>query len=83
MAELSEKETGYNSGSSDSESQQNQYVFERPTGLRGFYSHPLTQVLLPVCCGVFRVDFFFPLPQVSMLGFVCFMCPGSFAWSQA
>jgi hypothetical protein len=44
MADLTEKETGYNSGSSDSESQQNQYIFERPTGIKGIYSHPLTQV---------------------------------------
>jgi hypothetical protein len=44
MADLTEKDTGYNSGSSDSESQQNQAIFERPTGIRGIYSHPLTQV---------------------------------------
>lgn len=48
---------GYYS-SSDSESQQNQHVFERPTGIAGIYCHPLT--------------------QVSMLGFVCFLCPGLF-----
>ena len=56
MAESNEKEAGYNSGSSDTESQQNQLIFERPTGLKGLYSHPVT--------------------QVSILGFVCFMCPG-------
>ena len=54
MADLSEKEAGYNSGSSDSESQQNQYVFERPAGLRGLYSHPLTQVFFVVYRGGYR-----------------------------
>jgi hypothetical protein len=77
MAELTEKETDYNSGSSDSESQHN-HIFERPTGLRGFYSHPLTQVILAVCCDVF-LGLTHPFQQVSMLGFVCFMCPGSLA----
>ncbi|KAJ3501926.1 hypothetical protein NLJ89_g9121 [Agrocybe chaxingu] len=33
-------------------------IFERPTGLRGLYAHPIT--------------------QVTMLGLVCFMCPGLF-----
>jgi len=33
-------------------------TYERPTGVKGIYYHPIT--------------------QVSMLGFVCFMCPGLF-----
>jgi len=44
MADMKEKDIGYNSGSSDSESQQAQLIFERPTGINGVYSHPLTQV---------------------------------------
>jgi hypothetical protein len=33
-------------------------IYERPTGIKGIYYHPIT--------------------QVSMLGLVCFMCPGLF-----
>lgn len=32
-------------------------IYERPTGIKGLYYHPVT--------------------QVSMLGLVCFMCPGT------
>ncbi|KAF8224043.1 MFS general substrate transporter [Tricholoma matsutake] len=58
MVDISDKEAGYNSGGSDTESSQHQAIFEHPTGLKGVYYHPIT--------------------QVSMLGFVCFMCPGLF-----
>jgi MFS family permease len=46
------------SGGSEDGVKKGPAVIERPTGLRGLYYHPLT--------------------QVSMLGFVCFMCPGLF-----
>lgn len=39
--DLAEHEKGYNSGSSENESL---HVFERPTGIKGLYYHPLTQV---------------------------------------
>lgn len=47
MPDRTEKDMGYYS-SSDSESQQNQHVFERPTGIAGIYCHPLTQVIVVV-----------------------------------
>ena len=53
MADVTEKD--YNSGS-DNKSRSHIAIYERPTGIKGFYYHPIT--------------------QVSMLGFVCFMCPG-------
>ncbi|KAG1825370.1 MFS general substrate transporter [Suillus variegatus] len=46
------------SGSSEDSGSQRAEIFERPTGWRGYYEHPIT--------------------QVSLLGFVCFMCPGMF-----
>ena len=52
MADVTEKD--YNSGSDD-----NSFhiaIYERPSGIKGIYYHPIT--------------------QVSMLSFVCFMCPG-------
>ncbi|KNZ79347.1 UN protein [Termitomyces sp. J132] len=56
MTDVVDTEKGSIHGrSSDAVSQQ---VYERPTGLKGFYYHPLT--------------------QTSLLGFVCFMCPGLF-----
>jgi len=58
MADVTVQEKGYGSSSSDNASQHREQVFERPKGLKGIYSHPVT--------------------QVSMLGFVCFMCPGLF-----
>ncbi|KAF9040597.1 major facilitator superfamily domain-containing protein [Panaeolus papilionaceus] len=51
-----EKEVGYASGTSNESLAQP--VYERPAGVAGLYSHPVT--------------------QVTMLGFVCFMCPGLF-----
>lgn len=51
-----------------------QVYYERPKGLRGLYSHPLTQVCPYI--------FFFLIgdeseaTQVTILGLVCFMCPG-------
>ena len=53
MADLTEKD--FNSGSDDN-SGSHIAIYERPTGIKGIYYHPIT--------------------QVSMLGFVCFMCPG-------
>ena len=53
MADITEKD--YNSGSDDN-SRSHIAIYERPTGIKGIYYHPIT--------------------QVSMLGFVCFMCPG-------
>ncbi|KAF8231542.1 MFS general substrate transporter [Tricholoma matsutake] len=59
MVDIHDKEAGYHNGSSDTESSsQHQAIFERPTGLKGVYYHPIT--------------------QVSMLGLVCFTCPGLF-----
>jgi hypothetical protein len=52
MADVTEKD---NSGSDDN-SGSHIAIYERPTGIKGVYYHPIT--------------------QVSMLGFVCFMCPG-------
>jgi len=55
MADVTEKD--YNSGSDD-DSGSHIAIYERPTGIKGIYYHPVT--------------------QVSMLGLVCFMCPGLF-----
>jgi hypothetical protein len=46
MTDIHEKEKGYNSGSSDTESSDQLQIFERPTGIRGLYHHPITQVAL-------------------------------------
>lgn len=54
MADVNENDS---ESSNDSDSQQVE-IFERPTGLKGLYYHPVT--------------------QVTMLGLVCFMCPGLF-----
>ncbi|KAF8910625.1 major facilitator superfamily domain-containing protein [Gymnopilus junonius] len=60
MTDLQEKGSGYNSGSSDGNRSQEQVVlFERPKGLKGFYYHPLTQVVLLgfvcfMCPGLFN-----------------------------
>ena len=43
MAVFNKEETGNNS-SVDNESQPNSDIFERPRGLKGLYSHPMTQV---------------------------------------
>lgn len=51
---MTDKEKGDGTDTSENLSQ----VYERPTGLKGLYYHPVT--------------------QVTMLGFVCFMCPGLF-----
>ncbi|KAF5355793.1 hypothetical protein D9756_004299 [Leucocoprinus leucothites] len=51
---MTDREKGDGTDSSDNQSQ----LYERPAGLRGLYSHPMT--------------------QVTLLGFVCFMCPGLF-----
>ncbi|PPQ89938.1 hypothetical protein CVT25_009993 [Psilocybe cyanescens] len=40
------EKSGYNSGSSDDGSQRGVAVFERPTGIKGVYSHPITQVVM-------------------------------------
>ncbi|KIM39155.1 hypothetical protein M413DRAFT_236945 [Hebeloma cylindrosporum] len=48
----------HDGGSSNDSGSQQIEIFERPTGLKGLYYHPVT--------------------QVTMLGFVCFMCPGLF-----
>ena len=53
MADVTEKD--YGSGCDDN-SGSHFAIYERPTGIKGIYYHPIT--------------------QVSMLGFVCFMCPG-------
>ncbi|TFK71740.1 hypothetical protein BDN72DRAFT_837319 [Pluteus cervinus] len=62
MADNAEKLGRQNTDTTDtgsgSQSPQAQEIFERPTGIKGVYYHPVT--------------------QVSMLGFVCFMCPGLF-----
>jgi MFS family permease len=46
MTDVQEKGSGYNSGSSDDGSQHQVAVFERPTGIKGFYYHPVTQVVM-------------------------------------
>lgn len=46
MVDISDKEAGYNSGGSDTESSQHQAIFEHPTGLKGVYYHPITQVFM-------------------------------------
>jgi hypothetical protein len=56
-AQVEAEKLGSGSSSEDSGSQRAE-IFERPTGWRGYYHHPVI--------------------QVSMLGFVCFMCPGMF-----
>jgi MFS family permease len=55
MTDVAEKD--YPSGSDDN-SGFRIAIYERPTGIKGIYYHPIT--------------------QVSMLGLVCFMCPGLF-----
>ncbi|GLB36694.1 putative MFS general substrate transporter [Lyophyllum shimeji] len=56
MTDVAENEKGSNSGSSDNASQ---HVYERPTGLKGKYYHPVTQVCLLglvcfMCPGLFN-----------------------------
>lgn len=46
MTDVQEKGSGYNSGSSDDGSQHQVAVFERPTGIKGIYYHPVTQVVM-------------------------------------
>ncbi|KAA1475457.1 MFS general substrate transporter [Dentipellis sp. KUC8613] len=58
MSDIARSEKGYGSGSDSSDQFSAVEIFDRPTGLKGFYYNPYTQVV--------------------MLGFVCFMCPGSF-----
>ncbi|TFY66703.1 hypothetical protein EVG20_g4384 [Dentipellis fragilis] len=58
MSDIARSEKGYGSGSDGSDQFSAVEIFDRPTGLKGFYYNPYTQVV--------------------MLGFVCFMCPGSF-----
>ena len=53
MTDIPEKD--YNNGN-DNNSGSPTIIYPRPTGIKGIYYHPVT--------------------QVSMLGFVCFMCPG-------
>jgi len=55
MTDVTEKD--YTSGPDDN-SGSRIAIYERPTGIKGIYYHPIT--------------------QVSMLGLVCFMCPGLF-----
>ena len=50
MTEMMNKEIGFYSGSDTLESlERSQHIFERPTGIIGIYSHPLTQVRFVVC----------------------------------
>jgi hypothetical protein len=53
MTDVAEKD--YNNGNGD-DIGSGIAIYERPTGIKGIYYHPIT--------------------QVSMLGLVCFMCPG-------
>jgi hypothetical protein len=60
MTDIQDKELGYNSGSSDTASFDQQHIFERPTGVKGFYYHPMTQVALLgfvcfMCPGLFFI----------------------------
>ena len=57
MADAKRKDSASISGTSDDGLGNHVGIYERPTGIRGIYSHPIT--------------------QVSLLGFVCFMGPGS------
>ena len=55
-------------------------TYERPTGLKGLYYHPATQVnrlfTSPSSCVLTCHS-----QQVVMLGLVCFMCPGQFLYN--
>ena len=53
MAVVTEKDSN---SRSDNKTGSHIAIYERPTGIKGIYYHPIT--------------------QLSMLGFVCFMCPG-------
>lgn len=46
MADNHEKSSGYNSGTESDNGSQNYAIYERPTGLKGLYSHPITQVVM-------------------------------------
>ncbi|KAF9476003.1 MFS general substrate transporter [Pholiota conissans] len=47
MADATEKGSAYNSGSgSDNGSREQVALYQRPTGLKGFYYHPVTQVVM-------------------------------------
>jgi hypothetical protein len=73
MADVPQKEEQLEHGTrSTNDSDPQQLIFTKPTGFKGLYYHPRTQVR-----SVLRA----PPPQlistkVAMLGFVCFMCPG-------
>ncbi|KAG0698386.1 MFS general substrate transporter [Suillus ampliporus] len=58
MADVQAEVEKLGSSSSEDSGSQRAEIFDRPTGWRRYYYHPIT--------------------QVSMLGFVCFMCPGMF-----
>ncbi|PPQ97669.1 hypothetical protein CVT26_002481 [Gymnopilus dilepis] len=46
MSDVQEKGSAYNSGGSDDGSQHQVAVFDRPTGIKGIYYHPVTQVVM-------------------------------------
>lgn len=57
--EVTEKDVGYGSGNDDSSSQNAPAIYERPTGLKGVYYHPLTQTAMLgmvcfMCPGLFN-----------------------------
>lgn len=54
-------------------------IFSPPTGMKGLWHHPLTQVGLSFDF-INLVDFL--ILQATLLGFVCFMCPGMCLCSQ-
>ncbi|KAG6874148.1 hypothetical protein C0995_005566 [Termitomyces sp. Mi166 len=54
--------------------ERNSVILPQPTGVKGLWYHPLTQVgtLISV------ESVYFLIGQAVLLGFVCFMCPGLF-----
>jgi len=65
-----DQEKGDGTDTSDRQSR----LYERPDGLRGLYANPVTQAR--------SLLFVFPsniysFIKVTLLGFVCFMCPGT------
>ena len=46
MADVTKKDSAYNNGGSDAGSGNRVEIYERPAGIKGIYSHPITQVCM-------------------------------------
>jgi hypothetical protein len=46
MTDHNEKMSAYNSGTDSDRGSQEIAIYERPTGLKGLYYHPITQVVM-------------------------------------